>query len=78
MTKDSPTFREVLCLSEDERDKWFNSMDKELTGLNEIDCFHVVDRAAAAGREIVPSKWALKKKSHPDGSLIKYKSRLTI
>ena len=76
--EDSPTFREVLRLSEDERDKWFDSMDKELAGLNEKDCFHVVDRAAAAGREIVPSTWALKKKRRPNGSLIKYKSRLTI
>ena len=37
--EDSPTFRDVLHQSDDEHDKWFDAMDKELSGLHDKDCF---------------------------------------
>ena len=53
-------------------------MNKELQELYDKECFKEVDRSSIKGREIVPSKWTLKLKRKPDGSILKYKGRLVI
>ena len=47
--EDSPTFKEVMQLQDDQQERWFKSMDKEIAGLHDKDCFHIVDLKAAIG-----------------------------
>jgi hypothetical protein len=71
---DTPTFKDVLKMEAEERSKWYDAMDAELSSLFERDCFDVVPISEARNRQIVPCTWALRKKCRPDGSLIKYKA----
>jgi hypothetical protein len=58
----------------DEQQEWFDSMDAELAGLHHLKCFTIIDKAKAAGQQIVPMTWAFKKKRIPDGTFYKKKS----
>jgi hypothetical protein len=40
---DSTTYREILSLSEDERDKWFTAMEAELKALVEKETFDIIE-----------------------------------
>jgi hypothetical protein len=53
-------------------------MDAELSSLFERDGLNVVPISEAQNCQIVPCTWALRKKRHPNGSLIKYKARLCL
>jgi hypothetical protein len=75
---DTPTFKDVLKMEAEEQSKWYDAMDAELSSLFEHDCFDVVPISEARNRQIIPCTWALRKKRHPDGSLIKYKARLCL
>jgi hypothetical protein len=78
---DMPTFAEILRLpAGPELDGWFESMDVELRALFAMRVYDIVSRSTAVGREIVPTTWAFmkKKKRKPDGSFLKFKSRLVI
>jgi hypothetical protein len=75
---DTPTFKDVLKMDADERCKWYDAMDAELSSLLERDCFDVVPISEARNQQIIPCTWALCKKRRPDGSLIKYKARLCL
>jgi hypothetical protein len=39
---DTPTFKDVLKMDADERSKWYDAMDAELSSLFECDCFDVI------------------------------------
>jgi hypothetical protein len=39
---DTPTFKDVLKMEAEERSKWYDAMDAELSSLCERDCFDVV------------------------------------
>ena len=64
----------------DERRKWIESMDVEMSDLVERKAFELVPRSAAAdaGQRIVKSKWAFRRKRRPDNTISRYKSRLVI
>jgi hypothetical protein len=64
----------------DEQDKWFESMDEELSALQDQQTFSFVPRAEVEkqGEEIVRSTWAFRKKRKPSGELYRYKSRLCV
>ena len=65
-------------MPENEQDLWTEAMNNESQALIRLKCFEIVNQAKAAGRQIVPCTWALKRKRKPDGSLLKYKARLCI
>jgi hypothetical protein len=67
-------FKDILKMDTDERSKWYDTMDAELSSLFECDCFDIVRISEARNQQIIPCTWALRKKYHPDGSLIKYKA----
>jgi hypothetical protein len=39
---DTPTFKDILKMDADERSKWYDAMDAELSSLFEHDCFDVI------------------------------------
>ena len=78
LSDDEPSFSSVANLPIEEQHKWFDAIDAEFAALHDKGCLKLVPRNAAVGKEIVPSKWVLKRKRRPDGSLLKYKARLCI
>ena len=79
-SEDYPSFKEILRMAPNERDKWFDSMDEELKALFESDACQFIDRAEVVRRkkEIVKSTWAFRKKRKPSGEVTRYKSRLCV
>jgi hypothetical protein len=75
---EQPSYSDVLRMDEKTRYEWFDSMDKEIAALAKRKAFQIVNRSEARDRQIVPSTWALKVKTYPDGSVLKKKSRLCI
>ena len=78
---DYPSFKEILRMDPEERNKWFDSMDEELKVLFDSGVMEFVDRAevVAKKQEIVRSTWAFRKKRAPGtGNITKYKSRLCV
>ena len=73
-----PTYNNVLKMDPVDQEEWYNSMDKEITILYKHNALQVVDRGKALNHQIVPSTWALKVKTFPDGSVMKKKSCLCI
>ena len=53
-------------------------MNTELHELEEQGCFKIVPLSTAAGKEIVDTLWALKRKRFPDGRLSRYKAWLVV
>ena len=78
--EDFPTFREILRLSEEEKQKWMESMDEELKALYKFKTFEFVDRSEATdqGEDIIKCTWAFRKKRKPSGEVYRYKSRLCV
>jgi hypothetical protein len=74
---DSPTYRDIMSMSEDEREQWFIAMEAELSALLENNTFKVIDRSAVPNlpgqdlqhEQIVKSTWVLKRKRPPDGMI---------
>jgi hypothetical protein len=58
-----------------EASKWQAAMDKEMETLFEMGVYQVVDRTPEM--RVLPSKFILAKKYLPDGTLEKFKARLT-
>jgi hypothetical protein len=83
---DSPTYREILTMGEEEREKWFIAMEAELTALLEKETFTVIDRSSVPlisgsdrqQHQIVKSTWVLKRKRRPDGMITKLKARFCV
>jgi len=49
-----------------------------LKALYDKECYQLVSKSEAEGRQIVDSTWVFKRKRRPDGTLLKYKARLCI
>jgi len=75
---DEPTFRDIQHSDDSEQRHWMDAIDAELQALYDKDCYALVDKEQAEGRQIVDSTWVFKRKRRPDGSLLKYKARLCI
>ena len=77
---DFPTYNKILRMSEEERLKWIEAMDVEISDLVERNAFDLVPRSQAlqAGHNIVKSMWAYRRKRRPDGTVSRYKARLVI
>lgn len=75
---DTPTIREVLQSTGKEREEWFHSMNVEIDALQEKGTFELVDRSVAGTEEIVGTQCVFKRKRRPDGSFLKFKSRLVV
>ena len=78
---DTPTLREILNYEDpDEVEAWFESMGDEMNELYEKDTFDEVDRSEAilAGKQVIPSTWAFRRKRNPDLTLKRRKSRFCI
>ena len=79
-SEDFPTYQEILQMPDDERHKWIESMDVEMSDLVERKAFELVPRSEASknGQRVVKSKWAFRKKRRPDNTVSRYKSRLVV
>ena len=75
---EQPSYNDVMRMDDQSKEEWRQSMDKEIAALYKQKAMKLVNRTAAKGRQIVPSTWALKVKTYPDGAILKKKSRLCI
>jgi len=75
-SEDFPSYQEIMHLSLEERNKWFDSMDEELSQLYKQGTFKFVQHSEIAnqGEDIVKTKWAFGKKCKPSGEVYHYKS----
>jgi hypothetical protein len=62
------------ALKREDRDHWIKAMDEEIAALDKNRTWILVD--LPKGRNLVSSKWVLRRKFKPDGSLERYKGRL--
>ena len=79
-SEDYPTFREILRMDPDERERWFDSMDEEINALFNSGACELADRSEIMKKklEIVKSTWAFRKKRKPSGEVTRHKSRLCV
>ena len=75
-SEDNPTLRQAM--NSPERHGWIESMERELTSLEDMDVYEEVNRYEAKGNPILDSTWAFKRKRYPDGSIRKLKGRLCV
>ena len=66
-TSDNPTYKDIVCLPDEEGKLWDAAMVKELKSLRDLGSFKMVSRPR--GGNILMSTWAFKKKRYPDGAL---------
>jgi hypothetical protein len=64
-----------MAMSGEDKDEYLVAMQKEIKELKGKDTWKVVPRSDAAGKNILPSTWAFKKKRYPDGRARKHKAR---
>lgn len=77
-SEDTLNYREAM--SSPDAEGFREMMKKEIEGLEEFDAWDVVPRseAAKAGKQVLGSTWAFRRKRYPDGSLKKLKARFCI
>ena len=73
---DTPTYKDILRLPEEERKLWDVSIVKEIKSLRDLGSFKMVPRPR--GEKILASTWAFRKKIYPDGLLKKFKARFCV
>jgi hypothetical protein len=58
--EDYPTYREIMKMNDKDRDKWIESMAKEMEGLHGKGMYELIDceEAQKSGCHIVPTIWA--------------------
>ena len=72
----TPTYKDILRLPEEERKLWDDFMVKELKILRDLGSLKMVARPR--GANILTSTWTLRKKVYPDGLLKKFKARFCV
>ena len=79
-SEDFPSYSDILRMTGEERRKWMESMDEEINDLNERQAYELVPRSEVlkAGKKIVKSMWAFRRKRRPDNTISRYKSRLVV
>ena len=76
---DEPTLRAIQRMSAIEQDEWYESMETELAALRRKKTFTEIDRSSVpAGKQIVKSTWAFRRKRRPNGMIYKLKSRFVV
>ena len=75
-SSDTPTYKDILRLPEEEKKLWDASMVKELKSLRDLGYFKMIARPR--GANILASTWAFRKKRYPDGLLKKFKARFCV
>ena len=73
---DTPTYKDILRLPEEERNLWDNFMVKELKCLRDLGSFKMVSRRR--GANVLASTWAFTKKRYTDELLNKFKARFFV
>jgi hypothetical protein len=77
---DFPSYQEVIRMGTEERKKWLESMDVEISDLVEREAFEFVPRSVPRqlNEPVIKSMWAYRRKRKPDGTISRYKSRLVV
>ena len=75
-----PTFSEFLRMQGEERKRWMDALDTEISDLAERNAYELVPRESvlAQGKKVVKSMWALRRKRKPSGEISRYKARLVV
>ena len=73
---DSASYEETL--SGNDADKWAKSRCEEIDSLENLKLFSKLLTSIPDGRKALNHKWVHKKKRSPQGTVLKYKSRLTV
>jgi hypothetical protein len=71
---DSPTYEEAL--QSPDRDEWILAINEELTSLDNLNTWTVVDHIPA-GRQAIGHKWVMKIKRDLEGNIDVFRARLT-
>ena len=75
--KDYLIYDEIMkSMQHDEKEEWFNAMDKELEMLANMESFEIVDRQK--DEKFLKSTWFFWQKRYPDGSFRKYKAHFCV
>lgn len=79
-SQDFPNYGEILRMPEEERLKWMEAMDIELSELSDRGAFEFVPRTEPLEKEkpITKSLWTFRRKRRPDGTVSRYKARLVV
>ena len=75
-SKDTPTYKDVLQSTNEERALWDAATTKELKSLRDLGAFKMVPRQR--GSNMLQSTWAFKKKRYPDSLLKKFKAMFLV
>jgi hypothetical protein len=76
-TSDKDTLHYGKMLQSEDRDKFVEAMQKEITGIHGI--FEVVPRSAIPqNTKPLPAIWAFRRKRNPDWSINKWKARINV
>ena len=73
---DTPTYKDIFRLLEEEGSLWDDAMIKELQSLRKFQYFEMVSRSR--GANVLESIWAFKKKRYPDGGLKMFRARFCV
>jgi hypothetical protein len=75
--EDNPNWGEAM--SGPEAEKYWEAAKIEIATLEGMKAWDVVDKSSVPkGKRILPSLWVFKRKRNPDGTVRKYKGRLTV
>ena len=79
-SEDFPSYGDIIRMQGDERRRWMEAMDNEISELIERKAFEFVPCSdpMSKGKQIVKSLWAFRRKRRPDGSISRYKARLVV
>ena len=75
---DTPSYFDLPRMDFVEQERWREAMNTELLELESHGTFTIVPRSKAAGKEIVDTMWALRRKRLPDGTISRWKARLVV
>jgi hypothetical protein len=79
-SEDFPTHNEILCMHGEERCKWIEAVDAEMSDLTECKACELVPQSEglAKGKQVIKSVWAFRRKRRLDGSVSRCKGRLCV
>jgi Reverse transcriptase (RNA-dependent DNA polymerase) len=76
---DTPTLREIQKMNPEEVDHWYDAMEIELAALKAKNTMTEIPRKQVpAGKQMIKSTWAFRKKRRPNGEIHKYKARFVV
>ena len=73
---DTPSFHDAMYGPDSEG--FYKAMEDEITTLEGMEAWEIVDRSQALGKNILDGVWAFKRKRFPDGRVRKLKARFCV